>query len=138
VYKRLRDFTTRGLWSMIMISGFLAVLASGHLSVILMVIVVQTMVFKEVISIAHVPSKEKKLPWFRLINWFEYILTLACPVFVQTNNTDQLLAVGTFSSLQIITCMVKPCFHISKRISWSMPSYNHWQLIIASSHSFYT
>jgi phosphatidate cytidylyltransferase len=52
-----------------MIAGAAVIVASGHLSVILMIVVIQTMVFKEVIAIAHVPSKEKKLPWFRVINW---------------------------------------------------------------------
>jgi phosphatidate cytidylyltransferase len=35
-----------------------------------MIVAFQTMIFKEVIFIAHVPSKEKKLPWFRLSNWY--------------------------------------------------------------------
>jgi phosphatidate cytidylyltransferase len=32
-------------------------------------VVIQTLVYKEVIAIAHVPSKEKKLPWFKTLNW---------------------------------------------------------------------
>jgi phosphatidate cytidylyltransferase len=69
--KRWRDWWTRTLWTVIMIFGFFAVIASGHLSVIVMVVSIQTIVFKEVIAIAHVPSKEKKLPWFRVINWYD-------------------------------------------------------------------
>lgn len=52
-----------------MVTGFMLIIASGHLAVVAMVVGIQAMVFKEVIHIAHVPSKEKKLPWFRLINW---------------------------------------------------------------------
>jgi phosphatidate cytidylyltransferase len=52
-----------------MIFGFFAILALGHLWVILLVFVIQTLVYKEVIAIAHVPSKEKKLPWFKTLNW---------------------------------------------------------------------
>ena len=53
-----------------MIFGFFAILALGHMGVILLVIVIQTLVYKEVIAIAHVPTKEKKLPWFKTLNWF--------------------------------------------------------------------
>jgi hypothetical protein len=69
IQKRWKDWWTRTLWTVIMITGFLGIISSGHIFVILMVVCIQTMVFKEVIAIAHVPSKEKKLPWFRLINW---------------------------------------------------------------------
>ncbi|KAF8902521.1 hypothetical protein BGZ58_006679 [Dissophora ornata] len=31
---------------------------------------VQGLVYKEVIYLAAVPSREKKLPWFRTINWY--------------------------------------------------------------------
>ena len=58
-----------------MIGAFFLIIASGHLYVILMVTAIHTFVFKEVISIAHVPSKEKKLPWFRLTNWYFLLVT---------------------------------------------------------------
>lgn len=51
------------------------VVLSGQLWVILMILLFQTLIFKEVIAIAHVPSKEKKLPWFRLINWYFLLVT---------------------------------------------------------------
>lgn len=34
------------------------------------VLVIQVMCFKEIIAIGHVLSKEKKLPWFRVLNWY--------------------------------------------------------------------
>lgn len=55
---------------MILITGVSSLILSGQLAVILMILAFQTLIFKEVIAIAHVPSKEKKLPWFRLINWY--------------------------------------------------------------------
>ena len=57
-----------------MIFGFFAILALGHIWVILLVVVIQTLVYKEVIAIAHVPTKDKKLPWFKTLNWFVSIL----------------------------------------------------------------
>lgn len=58
-----------------MIFGFFAILALGHIWVILLIVVIQTLVYKEVIAIAQVPSKEKDLPWFKTLNWFvQYLL----------------------------------------------------------------
>jgi len=58
-----------------MIFGFFAILALGHLWVILLIVVIQTLVYKEVIAIAHVPSKEKELPWFKTLNWYFLVST---------------------------------------------------------------
>jgi phosphatidate cytidylyltransferase len=68
--KKWRNFSVRTVWTLIMISAFFLIMAAGHFWVVLMVIGIQTVIFKEVISIAHVPAKERKLPWFRTINWY--------------------------------------------------------------------
>ncbi|CAH1763707.1 11499_t:CDS:10 [Entrophospora sp. SA101] len=47
----------------------------SHIWVILLVEIIQTLVYKEVIAIAHVPSKEKKLPWFKTLNWYFLVST---------------------------------------------------------------
>jgi len=52
-----------------MIGGFFAAVAAGPAAVILLVVMVQGLVYKEVIYLANVPSREKKLPWFRTMNW---------------------------------------------------------------------
>ncbi|KAF9205648.1 hypothetical protein BGZ49_003743 [Haplosporangium sp. Z 27] len=66
------NWSVRTLWTLIMIGGFFACVAAGPLFVILLVVMVQSLVFKEVIYLAHVPSKEKKLPWFRVTNCTNY------------------------------------------------------------------
>ncbi|CAI2177271.1 14595_t:CDS:2 [Funneliformis geosporum] len=68
--KKWKNMTVRSFWTFVMIFGFFAILALGTIWVILLVVVIQTLVYKEVIAIAHVPSKEKKLPWFKTLNWF--------------------------------------------------------------------
>ncbi|KNE67458.1 hypothetical protein AMAG_11920 [Allomyces macrogynus ATCC 38327] len=68
--KKWRNWWTRTFWTLIMVAGFFGVLFAGPLWVIMIVLVLQLAVFREVIQIAHVPSKEKKLPWFRVINWY--------------------------------------------------------------------
>ncbi|ORZ05308.1 cytidylyltransferase family-domain-containing protein [Lobosporangium transversale] len=64
------NWSVRTLWTLIMIGGFFACVAAGPLFVILLVVVVQGLVYKEVIYLAAVPSREKKLPWFRAMNWY--------------------------------------------------------------------
>ncbi|KAF9130119.1 hypothetical protein BGX30_013634 [Mortierella sp. GBA39] len=64
------NWSTRTLWTLIMIGGFFACFAAGPLFVILLVVMVQGLVYKEVIFLATVPSKEKKLPWFRSMHWY--------------------------------------------------------------------
>ncbi|GBC05929.1 hypothetical protein RclHR1_06500011 [Rhizophagus clarus] len=68
--QKWKNLTVRTIWTFVMIFGFFAILALGHIGVILLVIGIQTMVYNEVIAIAHVPSKEKKLPWFKQLNWY--------------------------------------------------------------------
>jgi len=64
------NWWTRTIWTFAMIFPFFFVIFSGHLSIILLVLVIQVLIFKEIIAIAHYPSQEKKLPWFRIINWY--------------------------------------------------------------------
>lgn len=64
------NWSVRTLWTLIMIGGFFACVAAGPLFVILLVVMVQGLVYKEVIYLANVPSREKKLPWFRTMNWY--------------------------------------------------------------------
>ena len=68
--KKWHNFLVRTVWTLIMVGGFLGLILAGHISVIFLVCLIQVLVYKEVISIAHLPSKEKKLPWFRTLNWY--------------------------------------------------------------------
>ncbi|KAJ1503407.1 hypothetical protein HMI56_002165 [Coelomomyces lativittatus] len=73
--KKWENWRIRTFWTMVMVITFLGLILSAQMWVIFMVIAVQLAVFKEVIQIAHVPSKEKKLPWFRLITWYFLVTT---------------------------------------------------------------
>lgn len=53
---------------------FLVILTKQYLSIFL-VLVILVAVFKEVISIAYVPSKEKRVPLFRLVSWYFFLTT---------------------------------------------------------------
>lgn len=59
--KKKQTFITRTIWTFAMIAAFFGAMAAGHLYIIAIVTAVQILTFKEVIAIANVPSREKKL-----------------------------------------------------------------------------
>ncbi|KAJ3267689.1 hypothetical protein HK104_005704 [Borealophlyctis nickersoniae] len=73
--KKWQNAFVRGIWTLVMIFGFLAILMAGHVWVVLLVVATQTLVYKEVISIGIVPSKERRLPWNRTIHWYFLLST---------------------------------------------------------------
>jgi len=59
-----------------MIAIFFGSMAAGHLYILAIVTVVQVMTFKEVIAIANVPSREKKLQFTKSLNWYFLATTM--------------------------------------------------------------
>ena len=60
-----------------MISLFVAIVFAGHAYVIVSILIIVTMVYREIILIGLFPIKELKvLPWFRSLHWFFYFVTL--------------------------------------------------------------
>ena len=64
-HERWRNWWLRTVWTLIMIAGFLFIIASGHLWTMLLILVLQLIVYKEVISVGIPIVQEKKLPWNR-------------------------------------------------------------------------
>ncbi|KAI9351514.1 phosphatidate cytidylyltransferase [Obelidium mucronatum] len=58
-----------------MIGSFWLILLMGHAWVVALVTVIHTLVYREVISIAWVPSKVKRMPWFRTMTWYFLLST---------------------------------------------------------------
>ena len=52
-----------------MMAVFTGLIALGPFPVMLLIVAVQIAVFREVIAIAHLQSKERHLKWFRTIAW---------------------------------------------------------------------
>ncbi|KAK9704637.1 phosphatidate cytidylyltransferase [Basidiobolus ranarum] len=75
VEKKWKNWWVRTTWTLIMIGGFFMIIASGHLYVVMFVMLLQNLVFKEVISLSHEPNKERKLPWFRALYWYSLLTT---------------------------------------------------------------
>lgn len=59
-----------------MILGFFFILAAGHIWIIALIVLIQILTFKEVINLATEPSREKKLPWVRSLNWYFLATTI--------------------------------------------------------------
>jgi phosphatidate cytidylyltransferase len=51
-------------------------MAAGHIYIVAIVTVVQVMTFKEIIAIANVPSREKKLQFTKSLNWYFLATTM--------------------------------------------------------------
>ncbi|KAJ2799739.1 phosphatidate cytidylyltransferase, partial [Coemansia guatemalensis] len=66
--KRWRNWRQRTVFTFVMIGGFFTVIALGPLSIMLMVLCLQVMIYREVISLSSVPKKERDLPWARAMN----------------------------------------------------------------------
>jgi len=59
-----------------MIGIFFGSLLAGHLYVVIIVMVVQIMSFKEVIAIANVPSRMRSLRFTKTLNWYFLVITM--------------------------------------------------------------
>jgi len=67
--KKVVNFKVRTLWTFILLAGYFTILALGHMYLIALVTVIQIIVYKEVIALASVPVREKKIPFFKVLNW---------------------------------------------------------------------
>jgi phosphatidate cytidylyltransferase len=68
--KKVVNFKVRTLWTFILLAGYFTILALGHMYLIALVTVIQIIVYKEVIALAAVPAREKKIPFFKVLNWY--------------------------------------------------------------------
>ena len=66
--KKKQAFVTRTIWTVVMIAFFFTCLLSGHLALISIVLLFQTLTFKEIISLTAEPARDKKLPFNKLLN----------------------------------------------------------------------
>jgi Cytidylyltransferase family len=73
--KKVVNFRVRTLWTFILLAGYFTILALGHMYLIALVTVIQIIVYKEVIALAAVPAREKKIPFFKVLNWFTLVMT---------------------------------------------------------------
>eukprot|EP00357_Protocruzia_adherens_P017521 CAMPEP_0114997188 /NCGR_PEP_ID=MMETSP0216-20121206/14757_1 /TAXON_ID=223996 /ORGANISM="Protocruzia adherens, Strain Boccale" /LENGTH=431 /DNA_ID=CAMNT_0002361535 /DNA_START=114 /DNA_END=1409 /DNA_ORIENTATION=- len=70
------SFWPRLFWGNVMLFGFFTIIRAGHFYAACLVIFLNTMMFKEVLSIKRHMEKDRQLPFFYLINWHFFTLAL--------------------------------------------------------------
>ncbi|KDR75864.1 hypothetical protein GALMADRAFT_68330 [Galerina marginata CBS 339.88] len=83
--KKRQNALTRILWTFIMIGGFIALLLLGHAYMILLVMLCQTLVYREVTALfslktaapesRDVEPLKGKDPWSKTLNWYFFAVT---------------------------------------------------------------
>jgi len=73
--ERYTKFFTRTIWGALMIVFFGLLLYTDHILVCLFVILLQIIVFREMINIRYIEVKEKKLYGFRTLHWWFLFVT---------------------------------------------------------------
>eukprot|EP00798_Chlamydomonas_sp_ICE-L_P000932 gene932-5198_t len=72
--KRMTSFRTRTISTVALISMLLVILWTGHIPASLLVVALQTFVVKECFAIASVDLQDRKLPGFRLQQWYFFLV----------------------------------------------------------------
>ncbi|CAF4600234.1 unnamed protein product, partial [Rotaria sp. Silwood2] len=67
---RWRNWIIRGIFSFIMIIGFVKLINMGAHVVSLVILLIQIKCFQEIINIGYVVYKSHNLPWFRTLSWY--------------------------------------------------------------------
>ncbi|KII92443.1 hypothetical protein PLICRDRAFT_102774 [Plicaturopsis crispa FD-325 SS-3] len=83
--KKRQNMLTRTLWTFIMIGGFIGLLLLGHAYMVLLVMLCQTLVYREVTALFSLKSSAKsdseedepnaKDPWSKTLNWYFFAVT---------------------------------------------------------------
>ncbi|KAF5386248.1 hypothetical protein D9615_002239 [Tricholomella constricta] len=83
--KKRQSFITRTLWTFIMIGGFIGLLLLGHAYMVLLVMLCQTLVYREVTALFSLKSAKPesydaeamrgKDPWSKTLNWYFFAVT---------------------------------------------------------------
>ncbi|OCF42329.1 phosphatidate cytidylyltransferase [Kwoniella heveanensis CBS 569] len=83
--KKDRNALERTIWTFIMIGGFITLLCMGHPYMILLVLLCQTVVYKEVTALfdlrdhgankPDVAAGEEKDKWSKTLNWYFFVVT---------------------------------------------------------------
>lgn len=71
-----KEMILRTVYGLIMVASYLTLIFIGFFPLAVVILILQLLIFKELIGIAHTPSLELKLPWFRCITWYFLICSL--------------------------------------------------------------
>ncbi|ODV83494.1 hypothetical protein CANARDRAFT_9554 [[Candida] arabinofermentans NRRL YB-2248] len=74
--KKKQAFLVRTLWTIVMISGMFFIICAGHFWTICFVLLLQVLVFKELIGITSESAKNSDLKYTGYLNWYLLITTI--------------------------------------------------------------
>ncbi|EGV66257.1 phosphatidate cytidylyltransferase [Yamadazyma tenuis] len=74
--KKKQAFVTRSIWTFVMLLFFLAIISSGHLTLIAFVVLFQVLTFKEIIRLVAEPARDKNIPLNKFVNWYFLFSTI--------------------------------------------------------------
>ncbi|SGZ51121.1 CIC11C00000000418 [Sungouiella intermedia] len=74
--KKKQTFITRTIWSLVMILGFVVTILLGHVPLIGIVLLFETLTFKEIIALTSEPARDKNIPWNKSLNWYLLVCTM--------------------------------------------------------------
>lgn len=74
--KKKQNFIVRAIWTIVMLVGFIIIIAMGHIWTVLLILACQILTFKECISVTSQSSKEKNLPLTKSLNWYLLFTTI--------------------------------------------------------------
>ncbi|XP_053676964.1 phosphatidate cytidylyltransferase, photoreceptor-specific [Anopheles nili] len=98
---RWKNWVIRGIFTMIMISGFCLIIYGGPLALMVTALAVQVKCFQEIISIGYSVYRIHGLPWFRSLSW--YFLLTSNYFFYGENLVDYFgVAVSRVDSLRFL------------------------------------
>jgi phosphatidate cytidylyltransferase len=73
VVKKDSGWGVRTRWTLILLFGFIILIAIGHSALTILVIACQVFMYREIVAIGFKWNKEKELPLFRTLNWYFYL-----------------------------------------------------------------
>jgi phosphatidate cytidylyltransferase len=74
--RKRQEFWTRTRWTFAMFLSFMFVIASGQAFVAALVVCIKIGMFYEILALKRNKEKEKRIPWFRSINWYFFATTI--------------------------------------------------------------
>lgn len=66
----------RTTYTLLMLFGFFLIVAAGPLYCVLFICLISILLFNELSNLKLREDKEKEIPWFRLINWYFFAITM--------------------------------------------------------------
>lgn len=72
--QRWANLVRRAVWTVVLVGGFVALVAAGHVYLMAMVFAIQASAFFEIVRIAHEPGKDRKVPYIWGLNWYVFFV----------------------------------------------------------------